>query len=123
MAVPVFLVHRLEDKVDVILEASRVTSPDHLELVIEGFVELEFIWASLEKYPFHVVIIVIGYVVSDDIQSCTNIAGGACIFTCEPTNKPTWIEAKMDHGSVCHENASRVNRRLILVVIARLTKW
>ena len=65
MAVPILLVHRLEDKVDVILEASRVTSPDHLELVIEGFVELEFVWASLEKYPFHVVVIVIGYVVSD----------------------------------------------------------
>jgi len=65
MAVPIFLVHRLEDKVDVILEASRVTSPDHFELVIEGFVELEFVWASLEKYPFHVIVIIIGYMVTN----------------------------------------------------------
>jgi hypothetical protein len=47
MAVPVFLVHCLEDEVSIVLKTSGVTSPDHLELVIEGFVKLELAWASL----------------------------------------------------------------------------
>ena len=41
----------------------------------------------------------------------------------EPTNEPTWIQAKVDHGCVCHKNAARVNHHLVLVVIARFTKW
>ena len=74
MAVPILLVHSFKDKVDVVLEALRVTSPDHLELVIKGFVELEFVWTSMEKYPFHVIVIVIGYVVPDGSQGGLDIA-------------------------------------------------
>ncbi len=58
MAIPVFLIHCLQDQIDVIVETFQISTFDHLNFVAEGLLKIKLGCASVEEDALHVHIVI-----------------------------------------------------------------